>query len=99
MLRLVRIDASQNLHRFYRLEVWPTLFGEWTLRREWGRIGGSSRVLFTTCPSEEQVQALAQAKAREKQRRGYIPAPGSAACLEGAVTISSTSLHSAAAKA
>ena len=71
MLRLVKIDPAQNMHRFYRLDVWPTLFGEWTLRREWGRIGGGSQVRFTTCESAEKAQALAQAKAREKQRRGY----------------------------
>jgi hypothetical protein len=31
-----RIDAAKNMHRFYRLEVQPDLFGAWCLTHEWG---------------------------------------------------------------
>lgn len=41
---LTRTDASQNVHRFYRMEIMPGLFGEWSLVREWGRIGQSGQV-------------------------------------------------------
>jgi predicted DNA-binding WGR domain protein len=38
-INLLRIDEDSNMARFYKLDVQPTLFGEWSLVREWGRIG------------------------------------------------------------
>ena len=40
---LHRIDHAKNMHRYYRLDVQPNLFGEWSLVREWGRIGQAGR--------------------------------------------------------
>ena len=31
---LTRTDASQNVNRFYRMEIAPGLFGDWALVRE-----------------------------------------------------------------
>ena len=39
MITLYRIEPKENMHRFYHLRVERTLFGEWALIREWGRIG------------------------------------------------------------
>jgi predicted DNA-binding WGR domain protein len=39
MTYLQKVDPDQNMRRFYRATVAPTLFGEWALIREWGRIG------------------------------------------------------------
>lgn len=39
MTYLERIEAAQNLKRFYRITVAPTLFGQWAVIREWGREG------------------------------------------------------------
>lgn len=36
---LERIDHARNMARYYRLSVVKTLFGEWAMVREWGRIG------------------------------------------------------------
>src|ERR1700728_3241069 len=36
---LIRIHPERNEHRFYRMEVWPDLFGRALLVRHWGRIG------------------------------------------------------------
>ncbi len=36
---LVRIRPALNEWRFYRMEVWPDLFGRALLMRQWGRIG------------------------------------------------------------
>jgi len=78
MLHLVKIDPDANQWRYYYLDVWPTLFGEWTVRREWGRIGsGGGQTLMRTCETEEEARRLATAKAAEKQRRGYTIAPSS----------------------
>lgn len=32
-------DAAGNSQRFYRMELLPGLFGDWSLVREWGRPG------------------------------------------------------------
>lgn len=39
MAYLQKVDPERNMRRFYRATVAPTLFGEWALIREWGRIG------------------------------------------------------------
>ena len=71
MTILYRIDPSVNMARFYALTVQPTLFGEWTLIREWGRIGRRPQSLLNTY---ETLAAAAEARERliaNKQRRGY----------------------------
>lgn len=37
--------SAKNVARFYRIMVLPNLFGEWTLYREWGRIGKGGKAL------------------------------------------------------
>ena len=37
-------DPVRNLYRDYRLSIEPTLFGEWSCVREWGRIGSPGQV-------------------------------------------------------
>jgi predicted DNA-binding WGR domain protein len=32
---LYRTNQARNMHRFYRLDVQPDLFGEWCLMHEW----------------------------------------------------------------
>lgn len=39
MMDLSKIDPAKNMRRFYRLSVEPTLFGDFALVREWGRVG------------------------------------------------------------
>src|SRR6266700_1825710 len=39
-----RIDDDRNMARFYKLDAQPTLFGEWSLVREWGRTGQAGSV-------------------------------------------------------
>src|SRR5215469_14361708 len=33
------IDPTRNINRFYIVQVMPSLFGDWTVMREWGRRG------------------------------------------------------------
>ena len=40
---LARIRPERNEWRFYRMEVWPDLFGRALLLRQWGRIGTEGR--------------------------------------------------------
>ena len=50
-INLVRIDDDKNMARFYKLDAQPTLFGEWSLIREWGRIGRAGTVLIEAHPT------------------------------------------------
>lgn len=42
--RLQKRDPRRNQYRYYLLDVQPHLFGEWSLIREWGRIGRPGQV-------------------------------------------------------
>lgn len=50
-LHLRCIDPASNKRRFYALSVQRTLFSEWALVREWGRIGGGGRLRSDLYPS------------------------------------------------
>ena len=59
------------MHRYYRLTVEPNLFGEWSLVREWGRIGQPCRSMINLHATEQDAQAALEHKGDEKRRRGY----------------------------
>jgi predicted DNA-binding WGR domain protein len=68
---LIRIQPEKNAWRYYRLEVWPDLFGRALLVRHWGRIGTKGRVRLDPHPDAgAAINALA-ALTRAKRRRGY----------------------------
>lgn len=70
-IRLQCIDPAKNKRRFYVMQVQPTLFGEWELIREWGRIGRAGRVRREPYPSAgTALDALSRLR-RMKGRRGY----------------------------
>jgi predicted DNA-binding WGR domain protein len=68
---LEKIDPAENMRRFYSIRVIPTLFGEWTVVREWGRIGSPGTVREQWFESEDQALAAADRLKVEKQKRGY----------------------------
>jgi len=70
-LHLRCIDPATNKRRFYALSVQRTLFGEWALVREWGRIGVSGRMRSDLYPSAGPAIDALVALARQKARRGY----------------------------
>lgn len=47
---LIRIRPERNEWRYYRLAVWPDLFGRALLARQWGRIGTQGRVRLDAHP-------------------------------------------------
>jgi predicted DNA-binding WGR domain protein len=68
---LIRVRPERNEARFYRMEVWPDLFGRALLLRQWGRIGTEGRRRLDPHPDPgAAINALA-ALARQKRRRGY----------------------------
>jgi predicted DNA-binding WGR domain protein len=72
---LTRIRPERNEWRFYRLAVWPDLFGHALLARNWGRIGTGGRLRLDPYPDPgAALNALARL-ARAKRRRGYRDSP------------------------
>jgi predicted DNA-binding WGR domain protein len=69
---LIRVRPECNEWRFYRLEVWPDLFGRALLSRQWGRIGAEGRRRLDPHPDPgAAINALARI-AHAKRRRGYL---------------------------
>ena len=70
-VHLEKREPKQNISRYYRMSVLPNLFGEWTLQRNWGRIGQDGQVrldlFFSQCEAEDALKELAYAK----QNRDY----------------------------
>ena len=80
MIVLTRSDPDRNMHRFYALDVTPTLFGDWSLIAEWGRIGSPGVVQRRTFADEATASAALTERLSIKARRGYLAAtvPGAA---------------------
>lgn len=70
-VQLRKVDPVRNMARFYMLTVQPSLFGEWCLVREWGRIGSPGRVISDPFPSPAEAQAALDKIQRAKMQRGY----------------------------
>ncbi|MGV2125560.1 WGR domain-containing protein [Agrobacterium vitis] len=68
-----RIAPEQNMARFYALAVQPTLFGEVSLARDWGRIGTRGQQMVRLFDNESQATNLFLDVLREKRKRGYRP--------------------------
>ncbi|WP_268828310.1 WGR domain-containing protein [Sinorhizobium medicae] len=68
-----RIDPIRNMARYYALSIQPTLFGESTLIRAWGRIGTRGQELHRHFASETEAVALLYEIARRKNAKGYVP--------------------------
>ena len=66
-----RTDFERRMARFYAVTVTPTLFGEWSVLREWGRIGQGGTVREADFATEQEALAGANTVIRFKSRRGY----------------------------
>jgi predicted DNA-binding WGR domain protein len=72
---LTRTRQERNEWRYYRLAVWPDLFGRALLARHWGRIGRQGRVrLDPHADAGAALNALARL-VRNQRRRGYRDCP------------------------
>lgn len=68
---LERIDRARNMARYYRLSVVETLFGEYAMVREWGRIGGGAQSREHICRSEDEAERLLERHRAQRIGRGY----------------------------
>ena len=71
-IHLTHVDPDQNMARFYEMSVQPTLFGEATVFRNWGRIGTRGQSMMVTYPGANEAAAAVTKLERQKQRRGYL---------------------------
>ncbi len=70
-LHLRCIDIDANKRRYYAMSIQRTLFDEWVLVREWGRIGVSGRIRRDLYPSVGKALDALHDIARVKRSRGY----------------------------
>lgn len=73
--------------RFYELALEPTLFGETSLVRIWGRLGTRGQQRIDVFPSEKPAVEAFLELLRQKRAKGY--APGRFALLEERRRVSS----------
>jgi len=75
-LRLQKIDHIENTWRWYILSVQQTLFEEWAVIREWGRLGNEGGQTLTTY-FDTLPDALADCETlrARKAKRGYAALP------------------------
>tara|TARA_R110002049_G_scaffold298063_1_gene487575 strand:- start:5602 stop:5850 length:249 start_codon:yes stop_codon:yes gene_type:complete len=78
---LEKRQPAHNVSRFYRMSVMPNLFGEWTLYREWGRIGQGGQVRMDWFSDEVQAVAALVTLEAAKRLRGYWVEPQQLAML------------------
>lgn len=72
---LEKHDPRRNQARFYRMAVLPNLFGEWTLERQWGRIGQGGQTRMDWYAREDEAGAALLSLEAAKRRRGYFVDP------------------------
>lgn len=70
-IHLEKHDPDRNVARYYRMSVHPNLFGEWTLQREWGRLGQGGCVRLDLFRSKAEAERALSVLENVKQRRAY----------------------------
>ena len=75
-VHLIHVDPDFNMARFYGIELQPTLFGEVSVLRTWGRIGTNGQAMMVTYDNEAQATEALDKLDRQKRRRGYVPVSG-----------------------
>ena len=68
---LYRIDNAKRMHRFYRMEIQPDLFGEWCLMREWGGIGSTGKMRSAPFSTSHEAETALQLQRSAKEQREY----------------------------
>jgi predicted DNA-binding WGR domain protein len=71
-LVLDRCDPTCNMARYYVLSIEPSLFGDTTLIREWGRIGQPGQRRIELYESRTDAVEALETWLQRKRRRGYL---------------------------
>jgi predicted DNA-binding WGR domain protein len=65
------MDPARNMARFYLVSVGRSLFGDFSVVREWGRIGTIGRMRVDLFENEHVALGALEAIERSKRKRGY----------------------------
>lgn len=68
---LERHDTENNMHRFYQLFVTPGLFDDWSLVKEWGRVGSPGTVRKEWFNSQDEAITAGIKLYAAKRKKGY----------------------------
>jgi predicted DNA-binding WGR domain protein len=68
---LERHDPGKNMHRFYQIDVTPGIFGDWSLVKEWGRVGSPGTVRSEWFDTEDKAVAAGKRLRDSKRKKGY----------------------------
>jgi predicted DNA-binding WGR domain protein len=68
---LERHDDNDNMHRFYQMFVTPGLFDDWSLIKEWGRVGSPGTVRKEWFTTEQETELASQKISSKKIKKGY----------------------------
>ncbi|MEO3416168.1 WGR domain-containing protein [Roseovarius sp. CAU 1744] len=71
-VHLIHVNPERNMARFYRIDIQPTLFGEMSVLRSWGRIGTKGRAMMVTFEDADQATEALLKLDKQKRRRGYV---------------------------
>jgi predicted DNA-binding WGR domain protein len=71
MAFLTRIDPARNIDRFYIVQVMPSLFGDWTVLREWGRRGSPGAVRLSSYERRNDADTAEQRTIKRRLQHGY----------------------------
>ena len=70
-MHLKRTKPDANLHRFYQLEMVPSLFDDWGPSAQLGRIGSSGQLRTDWFDSEAAAKDARFDPHMKKAKRGY----------------------------
>jgi len=68
---LVKVDLSRNQSRFYSIHVTKTIFEDWAIVKEWGRIGSPGTIREEWFDNEPLALKKADSIIKRRVRRGY----------------------------
>lgn len=71
LMRLVKIDPTKNMRRFYELDIQPNLFGGHSVIRSWGRIGTKGQIKIELHDDEILAEHSCKKVQLSKLNRGY----------------------------
>ena len=69
---LLKIVPRRNEARYYRCFLWPDLFGDVVVVREWGRIGQPGQVRRDRHADQTAAASALDGLVRAKRRGGYV---------------------------
>ncbi len=72
-IHLRRVDGQRRMARFYSISLEPTLWGDFSVERSWGRIGTRGRTRLDLFADRRLALAHFLEILKRKTGRGYRP--------------------------